>query len=239
MSRLSNVYTLKMKSGADWREIRTVRLLISVGSPQHVGEKFAATVDWINRNSDAIDNVIISVNDDLQRHNFAANENHVEATIQARMLGQEWMAAHAEAIRQIKPKVEIVRWKDYMSEPEYRAFKAEIDIAYAEVPEFRNAVHADAKAFLGRQERKHMIAYTGEAKASLLVAGQAYILEELAVFAMLVKNKPAAEVYPGSNLLSADYWVNNQPPQCPRINETLGHRRYFRCDFSKLHTVEA
>lgn len=228
-----------MKSGAAWREIRTVRLLISVGSPQHDGEKFAATVDWINRNSDVIDNVIISVNDDLQRYNFAANENRVGASIKARSMGDQWMAAHMEVIQQIKPNVQIVRWRDYMSEPEYKAFKAEIDIAYAEIPEFRDAVHTDAKAFLERQEKKHMIAYTGEAKAALLKAGQAYILEELAVFAMLVKNKPAAEVYPGSNLSSADYWIKNSPPQCPKINETMGRRRYFRCDFSKLSTAEA
>ena len=62
-------YAARVKNGAGWRAFERVRLLISVGQPYHEGNKLRAVVDWINRNP-SIQEVHVSVNDFLQRHNL-------------------------------------------------------------------------------------------------------------------------------------------------------------------------
>jgi hypothetical protein len=48
---------------------------------------------------------------------------------------------------------------------------------------------------------------------------------------MQAEELPAAEVYPGSNLASADYLVGKQPP---REIGALARRHFTRIDFDRL-----
>jgi hypothetical protein len=64
-------YSVRVKTGAGWRRFSRVRLLISVGQEYHEGGRLEATVPWINRNP-SIEEVYVSVNDYLQRHNLIA-----------------------------------------------------------------------------------------------------------------------------------------------------------------------
>ncbi|MGA8494301.1 MAG: hypothetical protein WB764_02385, partial [Xanthobacteraceae bacterium] len=59
-----------------------------------------------------------------------------------------------------------------------------------------------------------------------------YVREELAVFAMQAAERPAAEVYPGSNLQSAVYLLDRELPEAIR---PLASRYFTRIDFARIN----
>jgi len=263
-SRLSDQYTLKVKTGAGWKRFFAVRLMISVGSPKHEGEKFRATIDWINRNAwneaeqTGIKKVIVSVNGVLQRHNFVTDCADGVALAQAMKMEQQWIATHRQVVKKINPAIDVrtIQWMEYIGDKDYVGFRNEIDAAYINIPQFAETVNADAQEFLGRQINRlaeEIKVAGGEEKASpellarrqrlldnkpkLITAGVEYILEELAAFAMMVEKDPAAEIYPGSNLRSAEFWIKNKPENAPeRVSRLMGTERCFtRVDFSSIN----
>jgi hypothetical protein len=62
------------------------------------------------------------------------------------------------------------------------------------------------------------------------------VREELAVFAMQAAALPAAEVYPGSNLRSAEYLAGRGLPEPLR---PLASRHFTRIDFSHTNAAPA
>jgi len=60
-----------------------------------------------------------------------------------------------------------------------------------------------------------------------------YLQEELAVFALQTKNLPAADVYPGSCLLSAEYLLGKNLPE---HIDAMSQRYFTRIDFSRINT---
>jgi hypothetical protein len=59
-----------------------------------------------------------------------------------------------------------------------------------------------------------------------------YVREELPVFAIQCRERPAAEVYPGSNLASAQYLVGRKLPE---PITPLASRHFTRIDFAHIN----
>jgi tRNA-dependent cyclodipeptide synthase len=223
-------YSVRVKNGAGWRPYNRVRLMISVGKEYHEGAKLEAVVNWINRNP-SIQEVHVSVNDTLQRHNFeAAGMSKQEAAQFAKTEGALWMVRNGDILDGIKAKTIITRWDDWHGKAEFKAVQNEL-LSHARADAcFEEAMAKDA---LSLAERK---ANRGEpVPASLVIHSQDYIEEEMAVFAMQTAALPAAEVYPGSNLLGAAYLLGKAG--LPQAIRPLAQRYFTRIDFDRINVT--
>jgi tRNA-dependent cyclodipeptide synthase len=220
-------YSLRVKNGSEWRSFNRVRLMISVGQEYHEGKKLHAVVNWINRNP-TIDTVHVSVNDALQRHNYAA-EGHTQQQAKSIALaeGTLWLARNEEALAGLTASKTITRWNDWFENSEYPATRATLDNYRRSNLEFEAALNTDASAHAARKMNR------GETIPEALTKYTTeYLLEELAVFAIQAKKLPAAEVYPGSNLIAAEYLLGKTLPD---EIAPLASRYFTRVDFARIN----
>ena len=221
-------YSVRVKNGAEWRRFARVRLMISVGQPYHEGEKLRAVVDWINRNP-AIRDVQVSVNDLLQRHNhIAAGMDKQRASAVAALEGTAWIERNEAILADLHAPHSFTRWDDWLARPEFEPTREAI-VGFAKTDAgFSAALEADAHALSERKRKR------GEDTAGfdrLVEHSRAYVIEELAVFAIQAKSTPAAEVYPGSNLASSQYLVGKKLPE---LIAPLAERYFTRVDFARI-----
>jgi tRNA-dependent cyclodipeptide synthase len=219
-------YSVRVKNGAGWRAYGRARLMISVGQPYHEGKKLEAAASWVNRNPD-ISEVHISVNDLLQRHNLiAAGKSVTAASAAALAEGSLWMARNQDIVASIKAPVTVTRWHDWIGHPGFFAASNAL-AAYADQDlAFADALATDAKALAARKTQR------GEHVPDRLVLhSYDYVTEELSVFALQARALPAAEVYPGSNLVSAQYLIGKTLPE---PIASLANRRFVRIDFARI-----
>jgi len=224
------LYSVRVKNGSGWRTHSTVRLMISVGQQYHEGEKLHAVVDWINRNKNIL-HVHVSVNDLLQRHNFVAiGESPEKAAAIAQAAGSLWITRNEPILSEIKAPVFYTRWEEWLYATEHKTSYENlialmhIDSAFAET------VEADSHLLLDRRKSR------GESvpdEAVFIHNSRLYIIEELAVFAQETQKIPAAEVYPGSNLSSAQYLMGKA---LSKPIASLAERYFTRIDFARMHT---
>jgi tRNA-dependent cyclodipeptide synthase len=226
-------YSVRVKSGAGWRAFDRIRLMISVGQPYHEGRKLQAVADWINRNP-SIRAVHISVNDLLQRHNLrAAGMSEDQATGVALAQGTLWIERNADILASIKAPTKITRWEEWLKHPDFPRTSTAL-AAYADADVlFEEALNTDAHALAERKVlRGEQINFD-----CLVLRSYDYVAEELAVFAIQSRELPASEVYPGSNLASAQYLVGKTLPE---PIAPLAARHFTRIDFARINVgVEA
>lgn len=206
--------------------------MISVGKEYHEGKKLQAVVDWINRNP-SIEEVHISVNDTLQRHNYeAAGMSKEQAAQVAKAEGALWMARNGDILDGIKAKKIFTRWDEWHGKEEFKFVQSEL-LSHARADtSFEEAMARDAMSLAERKAKR------GEpVPASLVTHSQDYIEEEMAVFAMQTAALPAAEVYPGSNLLGAAYLLGRQG--LPEAIRPLAGRYFTRIDFDRINVAPA
>jgi tRNA-dependent cyclodipeptide synthase len=224
-------YSVRVKNGAGWRAFDRVRLMISVGQPYHEGRKLQAVADWLNRNP-AIREVHISVNDLLQRHNYIAGGMSEQGAAAAALAeGTLWIERNADILSAIKAATTITRWEQWFGHPDFPRTSNAL-AAYADTDAvFEQALHTDAHTLADRKTRR------GEAVPNfdrLVARSYDYAVEELAVFAIQSRELPAAEVYPGSNLASAQYLIGKTLPE---PIAPLADRHFTRIDFDRINVA--
>lgn len=223
-------YSVRVKNGSGWRAYPSVRLMISVGQPYHEGEKLEAVVDWINRNP-VISTVHISVNDLLQRHNLVAIGLPLEkaAKISASE-GSLWLARNMPILSEIKVKTFYTRWDEWLLNPEHKKVYAELIAYKLQDAAFAEAIEADSHLLLNRRKKRNE---SIPDERVFVHNSRQYILEELAVFSQQCRHLPAAEIYPGSNLSSAQNLIGKS---LPPLLAPLSERYFTRIDFARLHS---
>lgn len=175
-------YKVKVLKPNNHRAHRVGRLDISVGQPNHEGEKLAATVLWAR---ERFQHVIISVADTLQRHNhMAEGMPAVTALEHSRLMGDEWIARNNHLLAGCS----VIRWDDRINHPLYPQFLERTQQAILNDKHLNRAMLSAADEFakrsgLGVSYHRHN-----------------YLVEELAVFDMLFGIEPASDIYPGSLL---------------------------------------
>ena len=220
-------YSLRVKNGAGWRPFSRVRLMISVGQEYHEGGKLKAVVDWINRNP-SIKEVHVSVNDYLQRHNYYA-QGFTEQRADAIALseGALWIARNEDTLSGIQAKTQITRWNDWFGGGDYQKARNTLTEYTQMNTNFESAIWEDASVHAARKVQR------GETMPPALMRhSMEYLQEELAVFAVQTRQLPAAEVYPGSNLGSAQFLLGKQLPDAIA---PLSQRYFTRIDFARIN----
>jgi len=230
-------YSVRVKNGASWRKYSRIRLMISVGKEYHEAKKLTAVVDWINRNP-TIKEVHISVNDLLQRHNYeAAGKTREEAAAIASAEGEAWVTRNRETLDRIKPTKIFTNWADWFKRSDFQTVQREILSRAKADPGFGHAMAQDAHSLAARKTKRGEIV-----PPTLITHSQNYIEEEMAVFAMQTAALPAAEVYPGSNLLGAEYMLNLKEAEkaaLPEAIRPLAYRYFARIDFDRINVAVA
>lgn len=127
-------------------------LLVSVGQPYHEAEKLLATIQLINRSE--FSQCTIAIADTLQRHNFP-DKSAEEAYRYSLLTGDEWLKRNDEAISQLKPAVEILRWDAVLKDPHYPSLKQQIEFSYQTNSIYRNAIEETIGLFLNRVKKRN------------------------------------------------------------------------------------
>lgn len=184
----------KVKNAPKWKEYKTCSLGISLQSPNHVGEKLAAMVDWVN-STGHFERCVVDLSDTLHRHNLSVLHNVPLAAAHkmAADLGNEWLDSNRKILDQLDIPCEVVRWDHWLPHADLAANRKAFDNAFERDENFRNALLRDVGHFFERTQGKSL----ENVPDSEIKLSMEYLLEELAVHAIFFKEYPCATIYPG------------------------------------------
>ncbi|GAB18148.1 hypothetical protein GOEFS_047_00070 [Gordonia effusa NBRC 100432] len=126
---------------------RSTILLVSVGADYHEGEKLGATVDLLNRSGFA--RVTVAVADTLQRHNVDASP--AQAYHQTRRRGDQWLARNQPLLDLLTADVDVLRWDDALSDPNYPRALDEVRSVYQTNRDYAVAIESTIDRFVARR----------------------------------------------------------------------------------------
>ncbi|MBL7959687.1 tRNA-dependent cyclodipeptide synthase [bacterium] len=203
---------------------RRCYLGISIGNPQFRSESFQVLLEWI---SSHFDECLIVVGDYLQRYNehIFYNRQAKEAEIESLRMGDAFLKESEKYLSRLtKEQFRVTRWKPYLDSPEYHKAKKILDELFVSSFEFRESIDKTSTEFISRQ-MKNKKGPVVDKKTAIALSTQ-YLLEEIAVFSVLVENGWAVEVYPGSEIpvlvdIAAGKFPHIPPALKQRINVEL------------------
>jgi tRNA-dependent cyclodipeptide synthase len=201
--------------GQHWRSFDRCWISVSVGQPYNEGAKLAALVEWVNRHSDnPFKHCDVLVADSLQRHNLHDDaSDRALAHDRANRAGAAWIARNAETLGALQLPWRIVRWDEALAHPEYPAMRARLGRLSLRSSAVAAAIAHDSSRFVERAIARGTGAIDCE---QALVASHEYLLEELAVDAILADERPAADLYPATSPHVYECLGGGGIPQTPR-----------------------
>ncbi len=171
---------------------------ISLDNPIFRGRTLTALVQWAVGHFRQCQ---VVVGDSLRRHNeqILQGLQGARAVDAARAVGDAFLRDHKNLFDSFDHgRLQVIRWDECLSWPEYRTDRKAIDDLYAGETDFRSAVQRDAFAFVKRmKKRSSKLAVSDEQAIEL---SSQYLLEEIAVFSALSMRSWSVELYPGPEL---------------------------------------
>jgi len=189
---------------------------ISLESQNHTGEALSAMVDWVNAHG-RFDDVLVGLSDALNRHNYMRDKGLSlrEAYDFAVRKGDSWLEVNRAILESLNRPYRIVRWSHWLDNygEAVRECKSRFLEAYEGEPAFRASTDADIAAFLKRKGMSD--------DQAAIASCRNYLIEELAVYSVILKENPATVFYPGKQLNCFAYLREHKPPHLPKaIGET-------------------
>ncbi|MEM8832985.1 MAG: hypothetical protein AAGB32_00445 [Pseudomonadota bacterium] len=187
---------LKAKPRRSWQNVSGVGYMgISLFSKSHDGEGLKAMVDWINEQD--FFSFRVGLSDTLNRFNTPVRAAF-EACVKA---GDEWLERNGDTLDQIEAPHEVIRWSHWLDNhaDEVNANKHAFMFAFGSNEGFRTAIKGDMEAFTKRTQKE---------------ASLEYLIEELAVYSVMMRQQPATMIYPAKPLRCMDY-VRHNPDSFP------------------------
>lgn len=208
---------------------RRCYLGVSLGNPLFRGESLRALLQWI---ADHFDECLVVVGDYLQRYNeqmFSVREADT-AGLEAIRAGDAFIAeSYATFEKFPKSKFHLTRWMTYLETPEFNKTKRILDELFIGNYEFRASIDRTSVEFINRQARNKRSPVAD--RESAIALSTRYLMEEIAVFSVLVERGWQVEVYPGSELpvlmdIAHGHFPNVPEPLKRRVNVELRlHRK--------------
>lgn len=230
---MEQAYKIAVKNGAGWRDHADIQLLISVGQPYHEGSKFAALVDWINRQG--FHSVRVAVNDGLQGwNNLADGVGGAKAFADAEAAGQQWIDRHNDRLQSFRAaSVSVTRWRTWLDHPDYAQTESKLHELLADKDgSLAQVMRSDSQQILKRRTKRISVLRPDR----FLECSLEYMREEIAVLALQHKDLARADIYPGT-MLSCIEWFRTTNQSLPPELEPLRHRYSCRIDFRKVTPV--
>jgi tRNA-dependent cyclodipeptide synthase len=166
--------------------------VVSVGSHGPDLDAVCAGWDWTQ---DRFDNCAMLVGDSLQRLTIEATE-----ALPPDQASLEAARRAAELIAQLKaafPQAAIMRTSEVTREAGFGRWVVRFEDAFDRLAAFRSILEQDARAFCERQRRRGRLASSFDKAFSLAVR---YLIEEVAIYALLAEQDWLAETYLGNEL---------------------------------------
>ena len=179
--------------GTQWRKFSRCRISVSVGQPYHEGGKLAAVVDWVNqRHTMPFERCDVLLADSLQRHNLSGTGIQADVARQlAARAGDSWLRRNEQLLDALQVPWRVLRWDECLSNVRYEAVREQVEEVYRSNAVLTDTLDADVHDFVARSLRRGVT----DVKRAAFVSRR-YLLEELAVDALLGEERPAADIYP-------------------------------------------
>jgi len=177
----------------------TCILTISVGQEVHEGNKFAATVELVNRSFAAC---TLLIDDSLQRHSMALDGSQnadffYETSVLA---GDLWLERNKQYYKNLSILQEIIRWDRWLKHPRYLEQQAQIKSLMAEDGTYQQSFESTVDEFLRRFYARLSENILDRERARSLCLD--YLIEECSAFCLWTELKAEFEVYPNRRSLA-------------------------------------
>lgn len=170
-----------------------------------------AVLDWIAGHSQ---HCAIVVGDDLYRFNVMINTglNESEALKISRKRSRTEHQALLSAVAKFKRgKFDVHRWSEFTSDPSFSGFARALEDLFADDEAFRTSVNTSALEYMERRPDRH----SEISRQSAIILCRRYLLEEMAVFCVLVSQGSIVDIYPGPELPILAEMSEGLYPQTP------------------------
>lgn len=197
--------------------------VVSVGSHGPDLDALCAGWDWTK---DRFETCAMLVGDSLQRLTIEATEAAPPdlASAEAKRRATD-LIAQLEAAR---PHATIIRTSEVIKDAAFGRWAGRFEEALARLPAFRRMIGHDARAFCERQQRQGRLASSFEKAFSLAVR---YLVEEVAIYAVLAEQGWLAETYLGNELNSLAGFMRGE---FPGVAPALERRTHVSLRISSL-----
>lgn len=223
-------YKVKVKSNQTndkWSDYDDARCQISVGQDYHEGSKLSSMLNWC---AHRFSNVMVCVNDTLQRYNlmFERKLREEDAIDLALEKGDDWIERN-KPIYDEHDNMSIVRWDDWLKD-DYTDVRPKVDFMYASNPEFQQAINSNIMEIWSRRQEARPDLYTKDNFPRFFELSKNYLLEEISAFSVMFETKEAIDIYPGTTIFAATVFQGKDVEGAP---SGLGKGHFSRIDFSK------
>lgn len=197
-SKIKIIANFPKLSAQELSQYKQAYLGISLKNSIFWEEDFEQILAWA---AEHFESCLIVVADYLHRHNeqilHATNEaQSIKAALE---LGQKY-------VKQLMPKLEkfpnqkfkIIHWQELLEQEAYTNAADLLNKLYLENSKFKHSIDKSATHFILRQQEQGVV--LGLSQAEAVELSVKYLLEEMAVFDILVAQNWQVEIYPGTQL---------------------------------------
>lgn len=170
---------------------------VSMSNPVFWRSSLGTMLNWMQEN---FDSSLILVGDYLQRHNEQiSNGNEASLAIETAMQKGDLFA---EKLNQYLPKYnsnsfQIARWKPLYENADFQKHKNVLEKIYHSNSAVKKSIEETAQFFVSQKQERMDFKVSEEEAIRLSVA---YLLEEMAVFSILIDQGWDVVLYPGAQL---------------------------------------
>lgn len=221
----TGAYKLCVLDRAIWQEYSHARLQISIGNPKHSGEKFFALAEWAEAR---FEHVTVIVSDTLQRHNLVlfSNINFEDATALSLKNGDDWINENKAAL-DLLPRKTISRWDEWLNHLDFsKTYQRICEIVLND--EYINSLVEEKVKLFSRGKSQNLNETFSQ---GMFKAARAYILEELAIFAIMLREGRAIDIYPGTWFKELFLALSKYSQE--ELMEGFPNAAYIKVDFVK------
>lgn len=209
-----------------WQSHTSFMLGISMGSQNHEGEALEAIVERIN--AGGFTSGVIDVADTLNRYRYIGDGVQPEDAMDiSRNEGDEWLKRNWHILAKLKMPISIHRWDEWINHQKYSESIKEIRNICSSSPLLREALEDDIDNFYKRNYGRTAVSQERRALSA------EYYMEELAVAAVMLREKPSLVMYPGKQLNCFRLIREGKIPDAPRSLSTSSYSRLIIHSFQR------
>jgi tRNA-dependent cyclodipeptide synthase len=202
---------------------------ISLENQFFKGKHVGLLLSWIDKR---FPGCLIIIGDHLNRINEQISKrNSMDEAIEASLkLGDVVEERFQNEIEKLsKNKFILHRWQQYYEDEDVKVKKADLHTLYNTHKELRDSIQTSCREFVNRQISRGNILKVNENRAIGLSSD--YIIEEIAVFQVLIERGYRVQVYPGSHLNTFKKFAN---AEFPDIKTSLSTGIYIDLSVKKI-----
>lgn len=223
-------YVMKATGPADWRSFRSCEFGISIGNPNHEGDKFRSIIQWADKR---FSHCIVTLSDTLNRYTMMCDGmDEAEAYFKTRKLGDLWIEQNKAALNSVSGKLTLKRWDEWLKHPDYEAIYSSLKTFRDSSGDFHNALKTDTEKYLERRcSRDENFDYQRAFDNSMN-----FFIEEIACYILIGRTYGALRAYPARDMSCFEFM---RGPQVPLHLKGMERAPHLELNFKKKLTADS